>query len=156
MTTSTTQTNGKFIKERFGYHGGYLTYQATMVHGVNPHTGEAYSHPDYSKAIFIARFKYAMTRSKTSYLNFLIKNFTIEQFTALTAANEKALREGRYTDRVDYMEDAGWFPVHIVKMLKQGGYPKSREGVRQMIKDQSEAAKIREAASSQPMTMTIV
>ena len=68
-------SNTRFDRKEFHYHGGYLTYGT-------PWTNE-------SK--FIARFKYGATRNKPSFLSFLIKHFSQEEYFARHEAGESPL-----------------------------------------------------------------
>lgn len=58
----------QFVKERFSYFNGYLSYYIDYEH-----------HPK-----FVAKFKYGNAFrgniTHTKFMNFLIKNFTIEEY----------------------------------------------------------------------------
>jgi len=63
-----------FVRKNFDYHGGYLMYRTSTE----------------ERPIFIARFKYnkilgSKKSKKAVFLNCLIKNFTVEEYTALLA-----------------------------------------------------------------------
>lgn len=57
----------QFIKENFDYDSGWLTYRT-----------DTKTRPE-----FVARFKYNKS-DKPSFLKFLIKNFTVEEYRDLT------------------------------------------------------------------------
>lgn len=57
----------KFKKENFDYSAGWLTYRADVK----------------SRPEFVARFKYNKG-DKSSFVKFLIQNFTVEEYTDLT------------------------------------------------------------------------
>ena len=73
----------EFVKENFTWDGMYLMYQGE-------HTQSKYyelpCHPTRvgtPRSEFIARFKYGSKPWK-SWVNFLVKNFTIEEYKALS------------------------------------------------------------------------
>lgn len=57
----------EFIKENFDYDSGWLTYRTD----------------NKTRPEFIARFKYNKS-DKASFVKFLIKNFTVEEYRDLT------------------------------------------------------------------------
>jgi len=95
----------KFIRENFNYHGGYLTYEGK----------------------FIARFKH-MKSNKPTFLTFLIKNFTQEEYFDLYNSNMAPAK---------ILETKGYLPSHIKKWLKKGGYTINLSGYDKFIRDQS-------------------
>ena len=103
MTTTNT-----FIKENFSYSGGYLTYND----GVDRH--------------FIARFKYVPRSSATKFMNFLIKNFTQEEYL------ERASSEAPLT----ILESKGYCSPEMARLAKRYGYPATLQGARQALIDQ--------------------
>jgi len=86
--TSTTTAATPFIRENFTYHGGYLMYN-----GDCGEFNEYYQEPCHPtrlgtrKEAFVARFKYGKSR-KASFLTFLIKNVTVEEYFARMADDE--------------------------------------------------------------------
>lgn len=69
------------------------------------------------KRHFIARCKYG--RSKGSFVTFLKKNFTVEEY--LTRLNS-----GEYP--LPILESKGYLQPHIKKWLRDAGLPETREG----------------------------
>ena len=110
-----------FVKDQFEYHGGYLNYR------IDP---TSWSFIDQR---FIARCKYASTSSRGSWVTFLIKNFTVEEYLDRLAAGESTL---------SVMESKGYVLAHVKKELKRRGYPISRAGIDQMIDDNIAARKV--------------
>jgi hypothetical protein len=103
----------KFVREQFSYHGGYLSYGADRK--------------------FVARFKYAQTSSKGSWITFMVKNFTVEEYFSRLDERETPLA---------IMESKGYLLSHVKKILKAKGYPLTPEGMTQMIKDQIAARQL--------------
>ena len=103
MTTTNT-----FIKENFSYSGGYLTYND----GADRH--------------FIARFKYVPKSSATKFMNFLIKNFTQEEYL------ERASSEAPLT----ILESKGYCSPEMARLARRYGYPATIKGARQALIDQ--------------------
>jgi len=103
MTTTNT-----FIKENFSYSGGFLTYDD----GVDRH--------------FIARFKYVPKSSATKFMNFLIKNFTCEEYL------ERADQEAPLT----ILESKGYCSPEMARLAKRYGYPATLQGARKALIDQ--------------------
>lgn len=75
---------------------------------------------------FVARFKYAKN-GRASFITFLIKNFTVEEYFARLAAGEAPLA---------VLESKGYLLPHIKKWLRRDGYAVSPAGFRQMVQDQ--------------------
>lgn len=95
-----------FIKENFYPTGEYVNYR---------HNGNMK---------FVARFKHAKA-SKSSFINFLIKNFTVEEyFNRLEGEREAPL---------SILQSKGYLQPHIKKMLKERGYEVSTAGYHKMI-----------------------
>ena len=86
----------KFVKENFNYAGGYLTYNGK----------------------FVARFKYAKD-SKGTFVTFLTKNFTTEEYFA-ELANKAPLT---------ILESKGYVTPGVKKLLKRAGYAPTVEGM---------------------------
>lgn len=97
----------KFIKDNFYSNAEYVDYNL----------GET------SK--FVARFKYAR-RTKASFISFLIKNFTVEEYFGRIAAGESPL---------PILESKGFLQPHVKKLLKETGYPVTLAGRAQYIQD---------------------
>ena len=104
MTTTKT-----FIKENFSYSGGYLTYDD----GVDRH--------------FIARFKYVPKSSATKFMNFLIKNFTCEEY--LERADQEALLE--------ILESKGYCSPEMARLAKRWGYAPTLENAHKALIEQT-------------------
>lgn len=75
---------------------------------------------------FIARFKYAKA-GKGSFLTFLVKNFSVEEYFGRLDAGEAPLK---------VLESKGYLQPHIKKFLKQDGYEVSVAGFKKYIEDQ--------------------
>ena len=98
----------KFIKDNF--YGTEYVYYKNPVDGTNK---------------FVARFKYSRG-TKASFLTFLTKNFTVEE----------------YFDRLENVEapleivgSKGFIQPHIKKQLKLLGYPVTNAGFEQLVQD---------------------
>lgn len=101
----------KFIKDSFS-GSEYVNY--TMPNGTSK---------------FVARFKY-VRGSKASFLTFLAKNFTVEEYFARLDAGESPL---------PILQSKGYMQPHIKKHLKEMGYPVTPEGLTQLIQDRVDA-----------------
>ena len=75
---------------------------------------------------FVARFKRG---GKASFLTFLVKNFTVEEYFGRLDAGESPLK---------ILESKGYLLPHIKKLLKEIGYEVSVVGFQQYIEDQLE------------------
>jgi hypothetical protein len=104
MTTTKT-----FIKENFSYSGGYLTYDD----GVDRH--------------FIARFKYVPKSSATKFMNFLIKNFTCEEYL------ERADKEAP----LKILESKGYCSPEMARLAKRWGYAPTLENAHKALIEQT-------------------
>ena len=102
----------QFIKSEF-YGSEYLSYQGK----------------------FVARFKY-QRGSRASFITFLIKNFTVEEYFARLDNREAPL---------EILRSRGYLQPHIKRLLKQTGYPVNSQGFEQYIKDQVRSATLRAA-----------
>ena len=91
----------QFIKEQFSIDREYVHYNGK----------------------FVARFKYK-PGSKKSFIAFLIKNFTVEQYFA---AMESGLAP------LQILNAKGYIQPHIKKWLKEAGLPETREGVKMLL-----------------------
>jgi hypothetical protein len=74
---------------------------------------------------FVARFKY-VRGSKSSFLTFLAKNFTVEEYFARLDGGESPL---------PILQSKGYMQPHIKKHLKSLGYPVTPAGFEQLIQD---------------------
>ena len=83
---------------------------------------------------FVARFKRG---GKASFISFLIKNFTVEEYFARIDAGEAPLT---------ILESKGYLLPHIKRWLKEGGYELSQAGFRKMIDDQIAARDAKQMA----------
>lgn len=99
----------KFVKSEFS-SGEYVTYGSK----------------------FVARFKRG---GRGSFLTFLCKNFTIEEYFARLEAGEAPLT---------ILESKGYVLPHVRKWLREEGYPETAEGMRQMLNDQALARDAKE------------
>jgi hypothetical protein len=78
----------KFNKELFTWDGMYLMYSGEYAGQPTMDEVHPNCHPDYvgvGKPAFIARFKYGRKPYK-SWINFLVKNFTVEEYLNLAEA----------------------------------------------------------------------
>ena len=73
---------------------------------------------------FVARFKRG---GKASFLTFLVKNFSVEEYFGRLDAGESPLK---------ILEAKGYLLPHIKKILKGSGYEVSVAGFKQYIEDQ--------------------
>jgi hypothetical protein len=74
---------------------------------------------------FVARFKY-VRGTKASFLTFLTKNFTVEEYFGRLEKGEAPL---------EIVGSKGFIQPHIKKMLKAQGYPVTRAGFEQLVQD---------------------
>lgn len=95
-----------FIKSNFYINGDYVDYN---VNGVSK---------------FVARFKHARN-SKSTFITFLIKNFTVEEYFSRTAKEAP----------LDIVRSKGYLQPHVKKLLKSMGYAVSTAGYNQYIAD---------------------
>jgi hypothetical protein len=75
---------------------------------------------------FVARFKYNRA-SKGTFITFLVKNFTVEEYFSRLNAGEAPLT---------ILESKGYMLPHIRKLLKSLGYDQTRQGLDKYIQDQ--------------------
>jgi hypothetical protein len=101
----------KFAKENFSNSGGYITYGQDRK--------------------FVARFKYAKSGAG-SFITFLIKNFTVEEYFAAYDAGVAPLK---------IVEEKGYLLPHIKTWLKRDGYEVSKAGFDKYIQDSIERRK---------------
>lgn len=82
-----------FIKENFMWDGMYLMYageqgEYTKYYG----EGGAKCHPTRlgtAKEMFIARFKYGNYKPYKAWINFICKNFTVEEMAGMYASDDR-------------------------------------------------------------------
>ena len=84
-----------------------------------------YTNPVDGTTKFVARFKYAKG-SKASFLTFLTKNFTVEEYFGRLEKSESPL---------EILQSKGYIQPHIKKMLKAQGYPVTKAGFEQLVQD---------------------
>lgn len=89
-----------FIKENFYSNSEYVDYNIG------------------DKSRFVARFKYAKS-GKASFVSFLIKNFSVEEYFGRLDKGEAPL---------EILETKGYVQPHVKKMLKAAGYPTTLAG----------------------------
>lgn len=100
-----------FTKENFYRNGAYVDYNLGAT----------------SK--FVARFKYNKS-SMGSFITFITKNFTVEEYFSRMEAGEAPLQ---------IAQSKGYVLSHIKKLLKANGYPVTPAGQEQYIQDQINA-----------------
>ena len=85
----------KFKRDQFTYFGGCLNYT-----------------DDNGTERFVARFKYAATSSRGTWVTFMVKNFTVEEyFLALEDSTPLQVMQGR-----------GYVLSHIKTWMKRDGW----------------------------------
>ena len=111
----------QFDKTKFSYHGGYLMYNGTYEG--QPTYEEVYGrkgiHPSrYGMPVelFIARFKYVFFQG--AFKNFLVKNFTVEEFAEGYKAGKSPL---------SMLEEKGFMTPQAKKLCKQNGMKPTQE-----------------------------
>jgi len=102
-----------FTKQNLIHDGMYIHYTASG------------SRWDTSNK-FIARFKHSRD-GLGSFMAFLRKNFTVEEYFARLDAGETPL---------GIVQSKGYIAPHIKKWLKRYGYPVTPEGYQQFLQDQ--------------------
>ena len=92
------------------------------------------------KSKFVARFKYSVQRrGKGSFITFLVKNFTVEEYFGRLDSGEAPLT---------ILQSKGYILPHIKKWLKEGGYPVTQAGYAQFMKVQSAISDARMAKAA--------
>ena len=79
-----------FVKENFTWDGMYLMYQGAFEGSRTMEEVSPNCHPSWHgvpERTFIARFKYGSKPWK-SWVNFLVKNATVEEYIKLSSASE--------------------------------------------------------------------
>ena len=94
----------KFVRESFSNHAGWVTYNNE----------------------FVARFKYGAKPGAATFITFLIKNFTVEEYFGEIAKGVSPLK---------IVEAKGYLLPHIKRWLKAGGYSVDRAGYEQFSAD---------------------
>jgi len=84
-----------------------------------------YTNPVDGSTKFVARFKY-VKGSRASFLTFLTKNFTVEEYFGRLEKGESPL---------PVVQSKGYIQPHIKKHLKELGYPVTQAGFDQLIQD---------------------
>lgn len=74
---------------------------------------------------FVARFKYNK-RERTAFVNFLVKNFTVQEYFTRLESGEAPLR---------IIESKGYLSANFRKLLKAEGYPETVAGKQQYLND---------------------
>lgn len=103
-----------FQKDNFYGYGEYIDYNVSET-----------------KSRFVARFKYKKS-SKTSFINFLIKNFSVEEYFGRMDAGEAPLT---------ILQSKGYLQPHIKKMLRDAEYPVTVAGLQALIANRIAARK---------------
>ena len=103
-----------FVKANFRIDGPFVTYPVANF-------ADGYK--------FVARFKH-LPASKGTFLTFLVKHFTVEEYFAHIDNGIAPLT---------ILENKGYILPHVKKLLKRFGYPLTKAGFTQYVKD--EAAK---------------
>jgi hypothetical protein len=99
-------TMTKFKKEDFTWDGMYLMYRGRHTQSVDMDVANPGCHPSWigvPKPEFIARFKYGNYKPWKAWVNFLVKNVTVERYMALSNTKD------------------GGSPVHAMKTLGYKG-----------------------------------
>jgi hypothetical protein len=102
----------KFIKDKFYINGMYVDYNID------------------GKSKFVARFKH-QPRTKNTFITFLVKNFTVEEYFTRMDAGEAPLT---------IVMSKGYLPPQIKKLMKALGYPLTLAGYEQLITTQVNVA----------------
>ena len=102
----------KFIKDNFYINGVYVDYNID------------------GKSKFVARFKY-QPRTKNTFITFLVKNFTVEEYFTRLEAGEPPLTIGM---------SKGYLSPQIKKLMTTLGYPLTLAGYEQLITNQVKVA----------------
>jgi hypothetical protein len=84
-----------------------------------------YTNPVDGTTKFVSRFKYAKG-SKATFLTFLTKNFTVEEYFGRLEKSESPL---------EILQSKGYIQPHIKKMLKAQGYPVTKSGFEQLVQN---------------------
>lgn len=109
----------KFTKDQFINDAGYVSYCMDPMPCA------------WDRRKFVARFKYARGGA-ASFITFLIKNFTVEEYFDRMEAGETPLA---------IAESKGYLLPHIKTWLKRDGYEVSRTGFDKYLQDRIDARK---------------
>ena len=104
-----------FKKEDFTWDGMYLMYRGRHANSIDMDVVHPDCHPSWKglpKPAFIARFKYGYKPWK-AWVNFLVKNVTVEQYLKLADTNNK------YMSKYGY--ETGGSPAHAMETLGYKG-----------------------------------
>ena len=129
-----------FKKDDFRWDGMYLMYEGEQGYCTEYFGHEDNVHPTRrgtARPMFVARFKYGNKPWKT-WVNFLVKNFTVEEYATRQAHNETP---------VAIMQSKGFIEPAQKKQCKQAGYPATVEGWKQMISDEADKRRARNNAA---------
>jgi len=123
----------QFDKTKFTYHGGYLMYNGTYEGQptYDEYYGKDKIHPSrigMPVELFIARFKYTFFQG--SFKNFLVKNFTVEEFAEGYKAGKSPLT---------MLEEKGFMTPQAKKLCKQNGMKPTQENYKICIHALAEA-----------------
>jgi len=113
-----------FERENFRIDGMYVSYDKS---------GNAKTWGDFT---FVARFKYR-GRDKGSFITFLIKNFTVEEYFGRIDSGESP---------GEILKSKGYVAASIKRDLKRAGYAPTLEGYDAYIKAQVEKYQARTAS----------
>jgi hypothetical protein len=106
----------------------YTHRQLDKGHKMTKFTKDSFSgteYVNYKDGRFVARFKYARG-TKASFLTFLTKNFSVEEYFGRLEKGEAPL---------EIVGSKGFIQPHIKKMLKAQGYPVTHAGFEQLVQD---------------------
>lgn len=111
-----------FTKENLIKQGPYIMYVT----------------PENPRGRFVARFKYRGGGAGT-FMTHLRKKWTVEDYFA---------KEEEGLAPLKIVELTGYISPNVKKLLKEGGYPLTLAGRKQMIRDQVKAWEARQAAKT--------
>lgn len=118
-----------FNKDDFRWDGMYLMYTGEQGYCTEYYGHEENIHPTRrgtARDMFIARFKYGRKPWKT-YVNFLVKNFTVEEYATRSAHGESP---------VEIVQSKGMLEPALKKQCRDAGYPQTVAGWKQLISDE--------------------
>jgi|TARA_B110000914_G_C15479182_1_gene454761 hypothetical protein len=107
----------KFNKADFTWDGMYLMYRGRHSQSVNMEVARPGCHKSWiglPQPTFIARFKYGNYKPWKAWVNFLVKNASVEEYLKLSDHNNKF-----HSERYGY-ETCG-SPVHAMETLGYKG-----------------------------------
>ena len=106
-----------FIKEDFAFDGSYLMYNGRHSESVNMEVAHPDCHPSWigkPKPEFVARFKYGPYKPWKAWVNFLVKNVTVEKYLELSNYKNKF-----YSEKYGYETNGS--PVYAMEALGYKG-----------------------------------